>query len=183
MAKRGLKVCTSRFPWQPFWISKFWHHKLPLWPWKIVHVRFRYRYNRSKNGGVVSKRKKRPRLPACVSETACMCLFSNYSMMMHEDDLSTLVGQHNLVYLWVLAIDTLSEQTRPYSKGHRRNVRSHGIKCTELCCTTPYTVWQCGENYFQLAAMFDHMTTLFLNKPMVYGVVQQVYGLVVRTAW
>ena len=43
-------------------------------------------------------------------------------------------------------------------------------------------VWQCGENYFQLAAMFDHMTTLFLHKPMVYGVVQQVYGLVVRTA-
>ncbi len=42
-------------------------------------------------------------------------------------------------------------------------------------------VWQCGEKYFQLAAMFDHMTTLFLNKPMVYGVVQQVYGLVVRT--
>ena len=26
------------------------------------------------------------------------------------------------------------------------------------------------------------MTTLFLHKPMVYGVVQQVYGLVVRTA-
>ncbi len=35
--------------------------------------------------------------------------------------------------------------------------------------------------YFQMAAMFDHMTTVFLHKPMVYGVVQQVYGLVVRT--
>ena len=30
--------------------------------------------------------------------------------------------------------------------------------------------------------MFDHMTTLFLHKPMVYRVVQQVYGLVVQTA-
>ena len=71
LVKQGLKVCIFKFPWQPFQISKFWQHKLPLWPRQIVRARFRC--NRSRNRGVVSNRKSVrdclhvcPRLPACV---------------------------------------------------------------------------------------------------------------------
>ena len=64
MAKWGLKVRISIFPWQPVWILKFWHSELPLWPRQIVRARFRY--DRSRSCEVVSGLKKRPRLPACV---------------------------------------------------------------------------------------------------------------------
>ncbi len=76
--------------------------------------------------------------------------------------------------------NTLSGVTTPYNKGHRRNIKSHGLKCMVLFCTTPY-IASLIINKMQnlhLAAMFSHLTIIFLNKLMVYGVVQQVYGVV-----
>ena len=60
----------------------------------------------------------------------------------------------------------LSGLTTPYTKGHRRNIQSHGLKCTVLCRTTLDTL------------QVSHLTIILLNKPMVYGVVHQVYGVV-----
>ncbi len=59
-----LKVRNFRFPWQPFWILKFWQREVALWPRKIVRAQFCQ--DRSRNREVDSELKKRPRLPACV---------------------------------------------------------------------------------------------------------------------
>ncbi len=39
-------------------------------------------------------------------------------------------------------------------------------------------MWYCGAKRFHLAAMFSHLTLIFLNKPAIYGIVQQVYWVV-----
>ncbi len=78
---------------------------------------------------------------------------------------------------------TLSEQTTPYNKGDRREIKSHGLKCTGLYHTTPYNASLIGNKipYF-VDFPFDHVTLISFINQYYTGLYAKCTGLFVRTA-